>query len=138
MFRALAEIYPNFEWNYVQQRVFYIYIYIFIFINYFSFIFFILYFYSLFLFFIFILYFYSLFFSILILFYYNIPCLGGPRWHLPENRKAFFENFAKKHDFDALKLENWFPHYKEIVATKVLLSPLLSHVILTLTLSSFP
>lgn len=53
-------------------------------------------------------------------------------WNSKENRRAFFEKYAKDHDFDPLVPSNWYSHpIKRIMSQKVLLFLLLFHFLFT-------
>ena len=58
-------------------------------------------------------------------------CEECTQWRVTENRRAFFENFAKKKNFDPLIPSNWYlVSYDEVVSEKV--------VLVNVTLPLFP
>jgi hypothetical protein len=40
-------------------------------------------------------------------------------WKDPENRRKFFEDFARENNFDPLIPENWQSRYESIISEKV-------------------
>ena len=64
-------------------------------------------------------------FYLLFLFYFVLflTCsFAVSQWRVTENRRAFFENFAKKRNFDPLIPSNWYlVSYDEVVSEKVVL-----------------